>query len=100
MLPDQRKIESCSFNYHLLFLGYRNCSGHTAVNIGKSKIVFFGGLVDKKFLNDVTVYDTGIFFSVFYSTVCYSSFERFLDDCSKFCMSFGAVFCLGFMIGS
>ncbi|XP_073041835.1 protein GLUTELIN PRECURSOR ACCUMULATION 3 [Primulina eburnea] len=32
-------------------------SGHTAVNIGKSKIVFFGGLVDKKFLNDVTVYD-------------------------------------------
>ncbi|KAL3630094.1 G protein alpha subunit [Castilleja foliolosa] len=32
-------------------------SGHTAVNIGKSKIVFFGGLVDKKFINDVTVYD-------------------------------------------
>ncbi|XP_073123877.1 protein GLUTELIN PRECURSOR ACCUMULATION 3 [Henckelia pumila] len=32
-------------------------SGHTAVNVGKSKIVFFGGLVDKKFLNDVTVYD-------------------------------------------
>ncbi|XP_047964759.1 protein GLUTELIN PRECURSOR ACCUMULATION 3-like [Salvia hispanica] len=32
-------------------------SGHTAVNIGKSMIVFFGGLVDKKFLNDVTVYD-------------------------------------------
>ncbi|KAL2458126.1 Galactose oxidase/kelch repeat superfamily protein [Abeliophyllum distichum] len=32
-------------------------SGHTAVNIGKSKIVVFGGLVDKKFLNDVTVYD-------------------------------------------
>lgn len=32
-------------------------SGHTAVNIGKSKIVFFGGLLDKKFLNDVIVYD-------------------------------------------
>ncbi|PIN08712.1 hypothetical protein CDL12_18701 [Handroanthus impetiginosus] len=32
-------------------------SGHTAVNIGKSKIVFFGGLVDKKFLNDIIVYD-------------------------------------------
>ncbi|XP_051119850.1 protein GLUTELIN PRECURSOR ACCUMULATION 3 [Andrographis paniculata] len=32
-------------------------SGHTAVNIGKSKIVFFGGLEDKKFLNDVNVYD-------------------------------------------
>ncbi|KAK4385530.1 protein GLUTELIN PRECURSOR ACCUMULATION 3 [Sesamum angolense] len=31
--------------------------GHTAVNIGKSKIVFFGGLLDKKFLNDVIVYD-------------------------------------------
>ncbi|KAL6551901.1 hypothetical protein OROGR_008055 [Orobanche gracilis] len=36
-------------------------SGHTAVNIGKSKIVFFGGLVDKKFLNDVTVYDIGCY---------------------------------------
>ncbi|KAK6136023.1 hypothetical protein DH2020_030233 [Rehmannia glutinosa] len=34
--------------------------GHTAVNIGNSKIVFFGGLVDKKFLNDVTVYDIGV----------------------------------------
>ncbi|XP_047975792.1 protein GLUTELIN PRECURSOR ACCUMULATION 3 isoform X1 [Salvia hispanica] len=32
-------------------------SGHTAVNIGNSKVIFFGGLVDKKFLNDVTVYD-------------------------------------------
>ncbi|KAI5648463.1 hypothetical protein M9H77_34468 [Catharanthus roseus] len=32
-------------------------SGHTAVNIGKSKIVVFGGLVDKKFLNDIVVYD-------------------------------------------
>uniref|UniRef100_A0A251UQI9 Putative galactose oxidase/kelch repeat superfamily protein n=1 Tax=Helianthus annuus TaxID=4232 RepID=A0A251UQI9_HELAN len=32
-------------------------SGHTAVNIGKSKIVVFGGLVDKKFLNDISVYD-------------------------------------------
>lgn len=32
-------------------------SGHTAVNIGKSKVVVFGGLVDKKFLNDISVYD-------------------------------------------
>ncbi|XP_024970638.1 rab9 effector protein with kelch motifs isoform X1 [Cynara cardunculus var. scolymus] len=32
-------------------------SGHTAVNIGKSKIIVFGGLVDKKFLNDISVYD-------------------------------------------
>nr|GMC96125.1 host cell factor [Ipomoea batatas]GME19176.1 host cell factor [Ipomoea batatas] len=32
-------------------------SGHTAVNIGKSKVVVFGGLVDKTFLNDITVYD-------------------------------------------
>ncbi|KAL5735137.1 hypothetical protein ACOSP7_032998 [Xanthoceras sorbifolium] len=32
-------------------------SGHTAVNIGKSKIVVFGGLVDKRFLGDVVVYD-------------------------------------------
>ncbi|KAK3034471.1 hypothetical protein RJ639_033327 [Escallonia herrerae] len=31
--------------------------GHTAVNIGKSKIILFGGLVDKKFLSDITVYD-------------------------------------------
>lgn len=36
-----------------------DCSGHTAVNVGKSKIVLFGGLVDKKFLNDVIVYDIG-----------------------------------------
>ncbi|KAK8607131.1 hypothetical protein V6N13_052877 [Hibiscus sabdariffa] len=32
-------------------------SGHTAVPIGKSKIVVFGGLHDKKFLNDIAVYD-------------------------------------------
>ncbi|KAK3228450.1 hypothetical protein Dsin_000331 [Dipteronia sinensis] len=32
-------------------------SGHTAVNIGNSKIVVFGGLVDKRFLGDVAVYD-------------------------------------------
>ncbi|KAA3461871.1 tip elongation aberrant protein 1 [Gossypium australe] len=32
-------------------------SGHTAVPIGKSKIVVFGGLLDKKFLSDITVYD-------------------------------------------
>ncbi|CAN8316638.1 unnamed protein product [Cochlearia groenlandica] len=33
-------------------------SGHTAVNVGKSMVVVFGGLVDKKFLNDIIVYDT------------------------------------------
>ncbi|XP_047173005.1 protein GLUTELIN PRECURSOR ACCUMULATION 3-like [Vigna umbellata] len=32
-------------------------SGHSAVNIGKSKVVMFGGLVDKKFLSDIAVYD-------------------------------------------
>ncbi|KAM7526803.1 hypothetical protein LguiA_016705 [Lonicera macranthoides] len=32
-------------------------SGHTSVNIGKSKIVVFGGLVDKKFLSDIAVFD-------------------------------------------
>ncbi|KAK7268425.1 hypothetical protein RIF29_21123 [Crotalaria pallida] len=32
-------------------------SGHSAVNIGKSKVVVFGGLVDKKFLSDIAVYD-------------------------------------------
>ncbi|KAM7526809.1 hypothetical protein LguiA_016711 [Lonicera macranthoides] len=31
--------------------------GHTSVNIGKSKIVVFGGLVDKKFLSDIAVFD-------------------------------------------
>ncbi|KAE8645964.1 hypothetical protein Csa_023882, partial [Cucumis sativus] len=31
--------------------------GHSAVNIGNSKIVVFGGLVDKKFLSDIAVYD-------------------------------------------
>ncbi|KAG6573874.1 Protein GLUTELIN PRECURSOR ACCUMULATION 3, partial [Cucurbita argyrosperma subsp. sororia] len=32
-------------------------SGHSAVNIGNSKVVVFGGLVDKKFLSDIAVYD-------------------------------------------
>uniref|UniRef100_A0A2P2KHG1 Uncharacterized protein n=1 Tax=Rhizophora mucronata TaxID=61149 RepID=A0A2P2KHG1_RHIMU len=32
-------------------------SGHTAVTIGKSKVVVFGGLIDKKFLSDIFVYD-------------------------------------------
>lgn len=46
-------------------------SGHSAVNIGKSKVVVFGGLVDKKFLSDMAVYDIGngtlfLVFSVFH----------------------------------
>jgi len=32
-------------------------SGHTAVIIGKSKVVVFGGFADKRFLADVSVYD-------------------------------------------
>ncbi|CAN0900641.1 Protein GLUTELIN PRECURSOR ACCUMULATION 3 [Linum grandiflorum] len=32
-------------------------SGHTAVVAGKSKVVVFGGLVDKRFLSDIFVYD-------------------------------------------
>ncbi|XP_040372928.1 protein GLUTELIN PRECURSOR ACCUMULATION 3 isoform X3 [Rosa chinensis] len=32
-------------------------SGHTSVNIGKSKVIVFGGLVEKRFLNDIVVYD-------------------------------------------
>uniref|UniRef100_M4FIB6 Uncharacterized protein n=1 Tax=Brassica campestris TaxID=3711 RepID=M4FIB6_BRACM len=35
-------------------------SGHTAVNVGESMVVVFGGLVDKKFLNDIIVYDIDI----------------------------------------
>ena len=38
---------------------YSSISGHTAVNVGKSMVVVFGGLVDKKFLNDIIVYDIG-----------------------------------------
>ncbi|KAF5207780.1 Galactose oxidase/kelch repeat protein, partial [Thalictrum thalictroides] len=33
-------------------------SGHTAVNVGNSKVVIFGGLVDKRFLTDITVFDS------------------------------------------
>ncbi|OMO86693.1 Kelch repeat type 1 [Corchorus olitorius] len=40
-------------------------SGHTAVPIGKSKVVVFGGLLDKKFLNDIAVYDIGSGFRMF-----------------------------------
>ncbi|CAK7325303.1 unnamed protein product [Dovyalis caffra] len=32
-------------------------SGHTAVLVGKSKLVVFGGLLDKKFVSEITVYD-------------------------------------------
>ncbi|BBG96973.1 Galactose oxidase/kelch repeat superfamily protein [Prunus dulcis] len=32
-------------------------SGHTAVIIGGSKVVVFGGLIEKKFLSDIVVYD-------------------------------------------
>jgi len=32
-------------------------SGHTAVSIGKSKVILFGGFADKRFLSDVSVYD-------------------------------------------
>ncbi|KAJ3684020.1 hypothetical protein LUZ61_013184 [Rhynchospora tenuis] len=32
-------------------------SGHTAVNIGKSKVIVFGGFADKRFLVDIAVYD-------------------------------------------
>ncbi|KAL2623041.1 hypothetical protein R1flu_003246 [Riccia fluitans] len=33
-------------------------SGHTAVRVGKSLLAVFGGLVEKKFLNDLNVLDT------------------------------------------
>ena len=56
-------------------------SGHTAVNIGKSKVVVFGGLVDKKFLSDIVVYDVGtiFFLSRFVLNLCfpYHSFKFF-----------------------
>uniref|UniRef100_A0A0D9W138 Ferredoxin-1, chloroplastic n=1 Tax=Leersia perrieri TaxID=77586 RepID=A0A0D9W138_9ORYZ len=32
-------------------------SGHTAVSIGKSKVVVFGGFAEKRFLSDIAVYD-------------------------------------------
>ncbi|CAL9112706.1 unnamed protein product [Musa hybrid cultivar] len=32
-------------------------SGHTAINVGKSKVVVFGGFADKRFLDDIAVYD-------------------------------------------
>lgn len=49
------------------------------MNIGKSKIVVFGGLVDKKFLNDIVVYDIGTFpfslmtFGLLFSPIFYYS---------------------------
>ncbi|CAI9091303.1 OLC1v1026284C2 [Oldenlandia corymbosa var. corymbosa] len=39
------------------FLKFILNNGHTACNIGRSKIVVFGGLIDKKFLSDIFVYD-------------------------------------------
>ncbi|XP_057852599.2 protein GLUTELIN PRECURSOR ACCUMULATION 3 isoform X1 [Cryptomeria japonica] len=34
-------------------------SGHSTVSVGKSMLVVFGGLVDKRFLRDTIVFDTG-----------------------------------------
>lgn len=50
-----------STNSFCLVSGCWMISGHSAVNIAKSKIVIFGGVVDKRFLNDITVYDAGTF---------------------------------------
>uniref|UniRef100_A0A0D6QRX5 Uncharacterized protein n=1 Tax=Araucaria cunninghamii TaxID=56994 RepID=A0A0D6QRX5_ARACU len=33
-------------------------SGHSAVRVGKSMVVIFGGLLDKRFLSDIVVFDT------------------------------------------
>ena len=43
----------------LIFLGTlpQPLNDHAAVNIEKSKIVVFGGLVDKRFINNLCVYD-------------------------------------------
>lgn len=65
-------------------------SGHSAVNIGNSKIVVFGGLVDKKFLSDIAVYDIGTYASYFiiYGIIlfCYFLHRRVLN--------FGPIFCI------
>jgi len=56
-------------------------SGHTTVSIGKSKVVVFGGLVDKKFLSDIVVYDIGtIFFSMSFGFLYYFSGLGFCSD--------------------
>ncbi|KAG0452466.1 hypothetical protein HPP92_025130 [Vanilla planifolia] len=41
------------------------CSGHTALTVGKSKVVVFGGFADRRFLVDISVYDidNGIWFT-------------------------------------
>lgn len=60
--PGGKLITSSPFNFRFLISAddfYSSISGHTAVNVGKSMVVVFGGLVDKKFLNDIIVYDIG-----------------------------------------
>ena len=60
--PGGKLITSSRFNFSILISAddfYSSISGHTAVNVGKSMVVVFGGLVDKKFLNDIIVYDIG-----------------------------------------
>lgn len=54
---------------NLLLIVVSITSGHTAVSIGKSKVVVFGGLVEKKFLSDVVVYDIGNLFLSFIGLV-------------------------------
>ncbi|KAK8914100.1 hypothetical protein KSP39_PZI023891 [Platanthera zijinensis] len=40
-------------------------SGHTAVTVGKSKVVVFGGFADRRFIDGISVYDVenGIWFT-------------------------------------
>ncbi|KAF3445193.1 hypothetical protein FNV43_RR14887 [Rhamnella rubrinervis] len=53
--PERRKLRRLKRRFDW---GCTIRNGHTAVNVGKSKVVVFGGLVDKKFLSDIVVYDT------------------------------------------
>ena len=63
--PPQPRRHSHKLSLSLCFwLFWDILSGHTVVNIGKSKVLVFGGLVDKKFLSDVVVYDVGTIFVV------------------------------------
>lgn len=66
-----------------------NCSGHSAVNVGKSLVVVFGGLVDKRFISDIAVYDVGTFLNFFLgnSFFCSKKSYRLLEI--SFCFCFG-----------
>lgn len=91
-LPQPRRQASLSFvccilTFQIFYLNFFSLwilSGHTAVNIGKSKVIVFGGLLEKKFLSDIVVYDIGTSLHTVFLTFCFLIFIMFHCSSPRF----------------